>query len=250
MGQALLSAMSEPEIAEVLRQRLPRRTANAIARPTALQGVIAATRARGYAIDDEENAVGLRCVAAPIFDEFRRPYAADLDCRPFRARDAAQDRGARAAGRGGRARDHAGHRRPRCPRPTRGLPVRRARQVPEFTRVPPSFPDLREPSQVRVSRPYTAARLTMRGARHGLAQRTALPADPRSHQRARSRTARDRPADHRPSKSRFRAVGARRARGHAAHLQHARARLHLSRVRAPGRGRRRSSTRCRPAIAC
>jgi len=76
MGQALLSAMSEPEIAEVLRQRLPRRTANAIARPTALQGVIAATRARGYAIDDEENAVGLRCVAAPVFDEFRRPYAA------------------------------------------------------------------------------------------------------------------------------------------------------------------------------
>ena len=76
MGQALLSAMAENEIAEVLRQRLPRRTPNAIARPTALQGVIAATRARGYAIDDEENAVGLRCVAAPIFDEFRRPCAA------------------------------------------------------------------------------------------------------------------------------------------------------------------------------
>jgi IclR family acetate operon transcriptional repressor len=76
MGQSLLSTMSESEIAEVLRQRLPRRTPNAIARPTALHGVIAATRARGYAIDDEENAVGLRCVAAPIFDEFRRPYAA------------------------------------------------------------------------------------------------------------------------------------------------------------------------------
>lgn len=76
MGQALLSAMAATDIAEVLRQRLPRRTPNAIARPTALQGVIAATRARGYAIDDEENAVGLRCVAAPIFDEFRRPYAA------------------------------------------------------------------------------------------------------------------------------------------------------------------------------
>ena len=76
MGQALLSAMGESEIAEVLRRRLPRRTPNAIARPMALHGVIAATRARGYAIDDEENAVGLRCVAAPIFDEFRRPYAA------------------------------------------------------------------------------------------------------------------------------------------------------------------------------
>lgn len=76
MGQALLSTMGESEIADVLRHRLPRRTPNAIARPTALHRVIAATRARGYAIDDEENAVGLRCVAAPIFDEFRRPYAA------------------------------------------------------------------------------------------------------------------------------------------------------------------------------
>lgn len=76
MGQALLSAMGEGDVAEVLRRRLPRRTPNAIARPTALHGVIAATRTRGYAIDDEENAVGLRCVAAPIFDEFRQPYAA------------------------------------------------------------------------------------------------------------------------------------------------------------------------------
>ena len=26
-------------------------------------------RAAGYAVDDEEHAVGLRCIAAPIFDE-------------------------------------------------------------------------------------------------------------------------------------------------------------------------------------
>jgi IclR family acetate operon transcriptional repressor len=68
--------MGKSELAEVLRRKLPRRTPNAVARPTALHDVIAAARARGYAIDDEENAVGLRCVAAPIFDEFRRPYAA------------------------------------------------------------------------------------------------------------------------------------------------------------------------------
>lgn len=33
-------------------------------------------RRRGYAIDDEEHAVGLRCVAAPVFNEFGEPVAA------------------------------------------------------------------------------------------------------------------------------------------------------------------------------
>ncbi len=77
MGQALLAAMSEREVAEILKQHgLPRRTPNSIARPTMLHEVLAAARVHGYAVDDEENAVGLRCVAAVIFDEFRRPYAA------------------------------------------------------------------------------------------------------------------------------------------------------------------------------
>ena len=30
---------------------------------------------RGYAVDDEENAVGLRCVASVIFDEHGEPLA-------------------------------------------------------------------------------------------------------------------------------------------------------------------------------
>ncbi|MEP6655697.1 MAG: IclR family transcriptional regulator C-terminal domain-containing protein [Betaproteobacteria bacterium] len=77
MGQALLSLMPEPEIAEILhRHGLPRRTPNSIVRLTALHQVLAAARAQGYAVDDEENAVGLRCVAAVIFDEFRSPYGA------------------------------------------------------------------------------------------------------------------------------------------------------------------------------
>jgi len=77
MGQALLSAMSEREVADILKQHgLPRRTPNSIARPTMLHEVLAAARVHGYAVDDEENAVGLRCVAAVIFDEYRRPFAA------------------------------------------------------------------------------------------------------------------------------------------------------------------------------
>jgi len=77
MGQALLSVMSEGEIADILKRHgLPRRTPNSIARPTLLHQVLTAARTHGYAVDDEENAVGLRCVAAVIFDEFRHPYAA------------------------------------------------------------------------------------------------------------------------------------------------------------------------------
>jgi IclR family transcriptional regulator, acetate operon repressor len=77
MGQALLSVMSEREVAELLKLHgLPRRTPKSIARPTMLHEALTAARVQGYAVDDEENAVGLRCVAAPIFDELRRPYAA------------------------------------------------------------------------------------------------------------------------------------------------------------------------------
>jgi IclR family acetate operon transcriptional repressor len=33
-------------------------------------------RESGYAVDNEENTVGLRCLASPVFDEFQRPIAA------------------------------------------------------------------------------------------------------------------------------------------------------------------------------
>ena len=37
---------------------------------------LAQTRKRGYSFDDEEHALGLRCLAACIFDEQREPFAA------------------------------------------------------------------------------------------------------------------------------------------------------------------------------
>lgn len=77
MGQALLATMSEHEVGEILRTHgLPRRTPNSIVRLTQLQQALATARARGYAVDDEENSVGLRCVAAVIYDELRTPSAA------------------------------------------------------------------------------------------------------------------------------------------------------------------------------
>src|SRR5688572_4762786 len=68
VGKALL-AFQPPEVAnQVIENGLRRYTANTITTAEGLTQELAAVRARGYAIDDEESEVGLRCVAAPIRD--------------------------------------------------------------------------------------------------------------------------------------------------------------------------------------
>lgn len=77
VGKALLAALPEPEVAQILHRRgLTRLTANTIDTPARLRRELALTRERGYALDDEEQAVGLRCVTAPIYDEYGEPLAA------------------------------------------------------------------------------------------------------------------------------------------------------------------------------
>jgi DNA-binding IclR family transcriptional regulator len=73
LGKAMLAFQPSEVIDRVLAQRLERLTPKSITSVPALREELAATRQRGYAIDDEENAVGLRCVAAPILD--RTGYA-------------------------------------------------------------------------------------------------------------------------------------------------------------------------------
>ena len=52
---------------------------NTITSVEQLQAELATTRSRGYAIDDEEWLMGIRCVAAPIFDYTGRPsYALSI----------------------------------------------------------------------------------------------------------------------------------------------------------------------------
>ncbi len=69
-GKALLAWRSDEELAVILRSHgLPRATERTIDRPARLREELARIRERGFAIDDEEHAVGLRCVAAPVFDE-------------------------------------------------------------------------------------------------------------------------------------------------------------------------------------
>lgn len=77
MGQAVLASRSEPDVMQYLRTfGLPRLTNNTIARPSRLHETLAEVRRRGYAVDDEQNAIGLCCIAAAIFDEHGRPFAA------------------------------------------------------------------------------------------------------------------------------------------------------------------------------
>jgi len=77
VGKAFLAGMP-PEEAGALVQSLKfdRYTDKTIRNGLAMMDDVARARRAGYAIDDEEHAVGLRCVASPIFNEFAEPVAA------------------------------------------------------------------------------------------------------------------------------------------------------------------------------
>jgi len=60
----------------VAAEPLPARTPNSIVSAQALEAELVRTRGRGYAIDNEENEAGIRCVGAPILDYTAAPIAA------------------------------------------------------------------------------------------------------------------------------------------------------------------------------
>lgn len=75
-GKAILAWLPEREVGRVLeRHGLPRFTDRTLTTPKDLKAALEETRARGYAADDEEHAVVLRCVAAPVLDEHGAPLA-------------------------------------------------------------------------------------------------------------------------------------------------------------------------------
>lgn len=66
VGKAIL-AFSAPELTDrVVAAGLEQRTRHTVATSRALHRALDETRRRGYAIDDQENEIGLRCAAAPI----------------------------------------------------------------------------------------------------------------------------------------------------------------------------------------
>lgn len=77
IGKALLARMDDDQVASVLHRRgLAAITEHSIRTPDALRQELERTRARGWAYDDEEHALGLRCVAATLQDEHGRAVAA------------------------------------------------------------------------------------------------------------------------------------------------------------------------------
>lgn len=77
VGKAMLAAMDERGVAAALgRQGLQRYTPHTLTSRDALATELGRTRLRGYAIDDQEHALGMRCVAATVFDENGEPWAA------------------------------------------------------------------------------------------------------------------------------------------------------------------------------
>lgn len=69
LGKALLAGLPDEEVRARFRgARLDAATPNALTSVSALLDHLTEVRARGYAIDDEEVELGLRCVSAPIHD--------------------------------------------------------------------------------------------------------------------------------------------------------------------------------------
>jgi len=77
LGKALLAALPEPEVGNILRRHgLPRLTPRTLTTVARLRTELQRIRERGYALDDEEHSIGLRCVAAAVSDEHGEPAGA------------------------------------------------------------------------------------------------------------------------------------------------------------------------------
>lgn len=76
-GKAMLAHLPADAMAKILQAHgLPRTTDKTLDTPQRLKVDLERVRARGFAIDDEEHAVGLRCVASTVLDEEGQPLAA------------------------------------------------------------------------------------------------------------------------------------------------------------------------------
>jgi len=77
LGKALIAWMSDEEIRSLVRERhMLRHNENTISTLARLKENLMATRAAGYAVDDEEEEIGIRCVGAPVLGISGRVEAA------------------------------------------------------------------------------------------------------------------------------------------------------------------------------
>lgn len=66
VGKAIFSFASESAMETLLSRPLEKRTAKTITDPRQLREVFAEVRETGYALEDEESELGIRCIAAPV----------------------------------------------------------------------------------------------------------------------------------------------------------------------------------------
>jgi DNA-binding IclR family transcriptional regulator len=66
-GKVLLSSLDREQLNTIIKIKgLPKLTDKTITKPKELHSHLAKIREQGFAIDDEENEIGVRCVGAPI----------------------------------------------------------------------------------------------------------------------------------------------------------------------------------------
>ena len=77
LGKSILASLPEGEAEKILHSvKLQARTPTTLTSLAAIREELRITRSRGYAIDDEENMEGVRCVAAVVRDHQGYPVAA------------------------------------------------------------------------------------------------------------------------------------------------------------------------------
>lgn len=86
LGKALLATLSNEELDRLyLEESLPIRTEKTISSRTELFRDLERIRAVGYAVDDEESRVGVKCIAAPVFGPTGRGiFAVSVTTMPVR----------------------------------------------------------------------------------------------------------------------------------------------------------------------
>ncbi|WP_454618131.1 IclR family transcriptional regulator [Bradyrhizobium cenepequi] len=77
VGKAVLATYSDEDVSAIIRHHgMPRLTEKSIVRPSDLFRELERVRRQGYAVDDEEACMGLRCIAAVVYNDCSEPLAA------------------------------------------------------------------------------------------------------------------------------------------------------------------------------
>ncbi len=75
IGKALLAQRDAAEVAKLTTYGLERFTPQTLTDPAALAVDLDRVRRRGFSVDNEERTLGMRCIAAPVFDGSGAPVA-------------------------------------------------------------------------------------------------------------------------------------------------------------------------------